>query len=67
MGDWKGVRVDLQKRRTALELYDLSKDPGEKENVADRNPQVATRILEIMKREHSASALFPILILDEAK
>jgi len=67
MGDWKGVRPELFKRRTDLELYDLSKDLGEKENVADRNPEVVAKILEIMKREHTPSALFPMPILDEGK
>jgi arylsulfatase len=67
LGDWKGIRVDLQKRLTELELYDLSKDVGEKENVAARRPEVVDRILEIMKREHSTSSLFRIPLLDEGK
>ena len=38
-GDWKLVRVALLPGKT--ELFDLSKDPGEKENVADRFPDIA--------------------------
>jgi len=64
MGDWKGVRVGLLQGKTAVELYDLSKDVGEKDDVASKNPEVAKRMLEVMRREHSPSALFPIKALD---
>lgn len=43
MGDWKGVR---EKPGAPLELYDLSRDIGEKDNVAHRNPDIV-RQLEI--------------------
>jgi hypothetical protein len=46
MGRWKGVQP---KGKTAVELYDLSKDPGEKNDVAAANPDVAARVAEIMK------------------
>jgi len=67
MGDWKGVRVNLFKGKGELELYDLSKDLGEKENVAAQNPEIAAKIREIMKREHTPSPVFPIPILDGEK
>lgn len=65
--DWKGVRVNLLKGQGQLELYDLSKDVGERENVADRNPEIVAQIREIMKREHTPSAIFPIPALDGEK
>jgi arylsulfatase A len=34
-------------RRTGLELYDLSVDVGESENVADEHPEVVRRLLEL--------------------
>jgi len=37
MGDWKAVR---SKKRTSFELYDLSKDLGELNNVAKSNPDI---------------------------
>jgi arylsulfatase A-like enzyme len=37
-GDWKLVKVALLPGKT--ELFDLSKDPGEKNNVADQNPEI---------------------------
>jgi len=49
LGKWKGVKRDLRKNPDAkLELYDLSKDPGESEDIAARYPQVAERIESIM-------------------
>ena len=37
-GNWKLVKVALLPGKT--ELFDLDKDPGEKNNVADQNPEV---------------------------
>jgi arylsulfatase A len=67
MGDWKGLRTDLLKRPAELQLYDLSKDVGEKEDVAARHPDVVRRMLDLMRREHVPSTLFPIKSLDEEK
>jgi arylsulfatase A-like enzyme len=49
MGDWKGVRT---KPGAALELYNLKSDPGEKTNVAARNPQVVAKIEKYMNAAH---------------
>ena len=44
MGDWKALRRNTQKNiPTAIELYDLASDPGEKQDVAGRNPDVVER------------------------
>ena len=37
-GKWKFIKVAILPGKT--ELFDLSKDPGEKENVADKHPDV---------------------------
>jgi arylsulfatase A-like enzyme len=37
-GDWKLVKIALLPGRT--ELFDLAKDPGEKDNVADQFPEI---------------------------
>lgn len=37
-GNWKLIKVALLPNK--IELYDLSKDPGEKENIADKNSDV---------------------------
>lgn len=45
MGDWKLLVFAALPAR--VELYDIPHDPGEEDNVADRNPQV---VQEMMKR-----------------
>jgi arylsulfatase A-like enzyme len=37
-----------------IELYNLHSDPGETVNVADKNPEVVTRILQLAESEKSA-------------
>lgn len=54
--NWKGVSLDPAR---PLELYDLSKDVSEKQNVAAEHPDVVRRIEEIMKREHVPNPLWP--------
>ncbi len=51
MGDWKAVR---QRPGAALELYDLKKDVGEKQDVAGENPQVVARIEGYLKGARTA-------------
>jgi hypothetical protein len=47
-----------------IELYDLSRDPGEQHDVASRHPEVVRKIREIMAASHRPSKLFPIRPLD---
>ena len=47
MGDWKAVRL---KQGAPLELYDLSKDIGETNNVAAAQPDVVAKLEEYLKR-----------------
>lgn len=62
MGDWKAVRRNLVRDPDApVELYDLSTDPGETRDVATDHPEIVGTMLEIMKREHTTSELFPAL------
>jgi arylsulfatase A-like enzyme len=52
-GKWKLIKTALMPGKT--ELFDLEKDPGEKENVASRNPAVArdleARLLAYAKQQ----------------
>jgi arylsulfatase A-like enzyme len=52
MGKWKGYRKGTKDK---VELYDLSKDPAEKNNVAENHPDVAKQIDAVMTREHTPS------------
>jgi arylsulfatase len=65
LGKWKGVRRNLHRGNLKIELYDLTSDIGERNDVAAQHPQIVSRITAIMQREHTPSELFPIRILDE--
>lgn len=69
MGDWKGVRKNLQKENspTPIELYNLADDLGEKKNVAAEHPDLVARIAKIMADSHTPSTLFPIKALDKTE
>jgi arylsulfatase A len=71
VGDWKSIRRNLHppaksKDQTPgqLELYNLTRDPGETMNLAGKHPDIVAEHLAIMKREHVKSELFPIRALD---
>lgn len=55
-GDWKAVVPSGKK----LELYDLSKDLGETNNVAAANPEIALQLTELMAASRTESELWPI-------
>ena len=56
MGKWKGVRLGYDQ---SIELYDLSSDIGEKNNIAERRPEVVKKIEGIMKTARTESKDFP--------
>ena len=59
MGDWKGVRNNMKDNQNlTIELFDLSKDIGEQNNVAEQFPEVVIEILQIMENEHVDSEYF---------
>jgi len=60
MGNWKAVRLNIDKPdKTVTELYDLSKDISETNNVADANPEIVKKMEELMKQAHTPSEVFP--------
>jgi hypothetical protein len=60
MGNWKAVKLNVDKvPEGALELYDLSDDIGETNNVASLNPEIAKKMEDIMKQAHTPSDIFP--------
>ena len=63
-GNWKGVRKGL---KTPIELYDLSKDISERNNLAAEHPDVVRKIEEIFAAAHRDSPDWPILTPAEAK
>ena len=57
MGDWKAVRPQAGE---PLELYNLKTDPREKENVAEKNPEVVAKIEAYLKTARTESEHWPI-------
>jgi len=57
MGDWKAVRLKVG---APLELYNLKTDIGEKDNVADKNPEVVAKIEAYLKTARTESEQWPI-------
>ncbi len=56
MGNWKAVRLNINKSpQGGIELYDLSTDIGETRNVASSNPEIVSKMEEIMKEAHYRS------------
>jgi arylsulfatase len=64
MGDWKGLRRNLHRGNTKLELYNLKTDVSEQNDVAAQHPAIVQRIEMILREQHQPSALFPIKVLD---
>ena len=56
-GDWKAIRNKLGER---LELYDLSKDLGEKDDVAAEHPDVVAKVEAYLKAARTESKEWPL-------
>lgn len=59
-GNWKAVIYNIKKDPSNIELYDLSKDVKEENNVAKDHPEVVAELSRIMKEAHVDSELFPL-------
>ncbi len=60
LDDWKGVRRDIHKGKGAIELYAIGQDPGERQDLAAKHPEIVRRIAAIMREQHTESKLFPL-------
>jgi arylsulfatase A-like enzyme len=56
-GDWKAVKNGPD---AGIELYDLTKDPGEKSNIAKDHPGQVEKALVLMKKHHLPSPDWPL-------
>ena len=60
MGQWKGVRLNIAKKPKApIQLYDLATDPAEKNDIAEKHPEIVEKIEKAMADSHTESASFP--------
>ncbi len=59
-GDWKLVNYNVfNPEKTTTELYNIATDPGEKNNVADANPDIVMELSKLMLSARNESELFP--------
>ncbi len=62
MGNWKAVHLNVMKDMAAsIELYDLSKDMAETNNVAAQHPGIVKQILDIMNTVHREDGKWPFI------
>jgi len=61
-GRWKGVRLNVNKQKDApIELYDLDKDPSEKNNIAPEHPDIVKKIAALLQQAHVPDKNWPLL------
>ncbi len=64
MGDWKGVRQNMFKDSLQIELYKLSDDIGEQNDVSEQHPEIVEQLRKIMKEARIPSKEFPFKQID---
>jgi len=64
-GDWKGVRQNMFKDSLHIELYNLSDDIGEQNDVSEQHPEIVEQIRKIMKEARIPSKEFPFIQIDQ--
>ena len=52
-GNWK-LHLPSVAKKDSVELYDLAKDPGERENLAAKHPEIVTELTNILRRWNSS-------------
>jgi arylsulfatase A len=58
--NWKAVKPNLRDYPDKMELYDLSKDLAEENDLAPEYPEIVNRINNIIKKAHTPSVHFPL-------
>jgi len=64
IGDWKAVLRNIHRGNDAIELYDLSVDIAESNDVAAEHPELVARAREIFETDRTPSEAFPMEAFD---
>ena len=60
-GPWKLVHLDIRSNAPRYELYNLDQDPGETHDLSAENPDILSRLQQIMAEAHTPNPDFPVL------
>ena len=53
MGEWKAFVGDIKKGNRNIELYNLTKDPREQQDVSSEHPDLVEKALNIFRSQHT--------------
>lgn len=68
VGKWKAIKQEMAKKgKGQTELYDLSADEGEKNDVAAKYPEVMQAMQKQMDEQHVPSQVFPLPPYEQRK
>lgn len=60
-GNWKAVKVNVKKNPDApVELYNLSEDPSETNDIAAQHPDIVREMDSLINRSHTPNPVFPL-------
>ena len=66
INNWKGIKKNLFKGPSKLQLYNLDEDPKELNDIAFKYPEIVSRMEDFMKEAHTTPKMdkFKIPVLD---